>query len=56
MAMRPALAPPQKAAAAAPKKTAPAAVVTLKTLFEELDVTHELPKKQAHAWRTWLMQ
>jgi DNA-binding protein HU-beta len=58
MATRPAPAPakkaaakkaPAKSAAAAPKKAAPATVVTLKTLFEELGVTHELPKKQAHA-------
>jgi DNA-binding protein HU-beta len=40
---------PAKPAAAAPKKAAPAAVITLKTLFEELGVAYELPKKQVHA-------
>jgi DNA-binding protein HU-beta len=60
MATRPAAAPakttagkkaPAKPAAAAPKKaaTTPAAVITLKTLFEELGVAYELPKKQVHA-------
>src|SRR5690349_10566569 len=57
MASRPAASPPKtssarKAAAAPPaatEKAAPATVVTLKTLFEELGAAHELPKKQAHA-------
>jgi DNA-binding protein HU-beta len=57
MATRPApakKAPAKKAAAPKPtdaalKKTAPAAVVTLKAVFEQLGETHDLPKKQAHA-------
>jgi DNA-binding protein HU-beta len=57
MALRPAASPPKttstRKAAAAPlaatEKAAPATVVTLKTLFEELGAAHELPKKQAHA-------
>jgi DNA-binding protein HU-beta len=57
MATRPAASPAKatatrRAAAtppAATKKAAPATVVTLKTLFEELGAAHELPKKQAHA-------
>ena len=57
MAKRPAASPAKtavsrKTAAAPPaaaKKAAPATVVTLKTLFEELGAAHELPKKQAQA-------
>jgi DNA-binding protein HU-beta len=57
MATRPAASPAKatanrKAAAAPPaaaKKSAPAPVVTLKTLFEELGVAYELPRKQALA-------
>jgi DNA-binding protein HU-beta len=41
--------PVKKAAAATPKKAAPAVVVTLKTVFEQLGETHGLPRKQAHA-------
>ena len=43
---------PRKTAAASPagaKKPTPATVITLKTLFEELGVAYELPKKQVHA-------
>jgi DNA-binding protein HU-beta len=40
---------PAKAPASAPKPKAVAApVVTLKTVFEQLGETHDLPKKQAH--------
>lgn len=57
MAKRPAASPAKtavsrKTAAAPPaaaKKAAPATVVTLKTLFEELGAAHELPKKQTQA-------
>ena len=57
MAKRPAASPAKtatsrKTAAAPPaaaKKAAPATVVTLKTLFQELGAAHELPKKQAQA-------
>lgn len=58
MAQRPApakKAPPKRAAtrtaaAPAPKKAAaPAPVVTLKALFEQLGETHDLPKKQVAA-------
>jgi DNA-binding protein HU-beta len=54
MASRPAATPSKttstrKAATAPPAAAAPATVVTLKTLFEELGAAHELPKKQAHA-------
>jgi DNA-binding protein HU-beta len=39
----------KKSAVAAPKPKAVAApVVTLKTVFEQLGVSHDLPKKQAH--------
>ena len=57
MAKRPAASPAKTAVSrktvaappAAAKKAAPATVVTLKTLFEELGAAHELPKKQAQA-------
>src|SRR5689334_787563 len=54
MASRPAATPSKttstrKAATAPPAAAAPATVVTLKALFEELGAAHELPKKQAHA-------
>jgi DNA-binding protein HU-beta len=40
---------PTRKTAAAPKKAARAAQVTLKTVFEQLAETHALPKKQALA-------
>jgi DNA-binding protein HU-beta len=42
-------APARKTSAAAPKKAARAAQVTLKTVFEQLAETHALPKTQALA-------
>jgi DNA-binding protein HU-beta len=38
----------QAAPAAAKPKAAPAPVITLKAVFEQLGETHDLPKKQAH--------
>jgi DNA-binding protein HU-beta len=38
-----------KSKAPAPKAKAAAPVVTLRTVFEQLGETHDLPKKQAHA-------
>ncbi|MFL5287501.1 MAG: HU family DNA-binding protein [Rhodopila sp.] len=63
MATRPAVSPAKATATrkdaatppAAVKKATPSAVVTLKTLFEELGVAHELPKKQTHAMMTDLV-
>lgn len=57
MATRPASsrkAPAKKAAASKPatpaaKKSTPAAAVTLKAIFEQIGVAHDLPKRQAHA-------
>jgi len=39
----------QPAAAAAKQKASPAAAVTLKSVFEQLAESHDLPKKQAHS-------
>jgi hypothetical protein len=45
-----------KPVAAVAKKAAPAPVVTLKTVFEQLGQNHDLAKKQTHALTRWRMK
>ena len=47
-------APPASARTAVPKKAAE--TVTLKAVFEQLAESHELPKKQAHAIATGMVE
>jgi hypothetical protein len=49
------VAAPKPTAAAPKKKAAPAVVVTLKAVFEQLGETHDLPKKQVHAMMSELV-
>jgi DNA-binding protein HU-beta len=49
------VAAPKPTAAAPKKNAAPAVVVTLKAVFEQLGETHDLPKKQVHAMMSELV-
>lgn len=48
-------APAKSAAAKSAPRTQPAAIVSLKAVFEQLGETHGLPKQQAHALQTDLL-